>query len=143
MLPGKEGSAMPRKTFAAVLVIFAVLALLSPGKAVAGPPEGVSGKMVFDEVADGLRKYRKETDPEKRFRRLDQLTKTHDPRVDIILGEMLSPISFPEIDIACAVILRHHFTRRTVSMNEFYGLPLSWWEKNEADLRRRAKQLPR
>ncbi len=36
---------MPRTIAAAVLL--AVLALLSPGKAVAGPPEGVSGKMVF------------------------------------------------------------------------------------------------
>ena len=44
---------MPRTTFAAVLPLLAVLALALPGKAVAGPPEGVSGKMVLDEVADG------------------------------------------------------------------------------------------
>ena len=49
---------MPRKTSASVLPLLAVLALALPGKAVAGPPEGVSGKMVLDEAADGLRRYR-------------------------------------------------------------------------------------
>jgi hypothetical protein len=59
---------MPGKTFAIIaLLVFVVLALVLPGQAVAGPPEGMSGKMVFDEVADGLRKYRKEEDEEKRM----------------------------------------------------------------------------
>jgi hypothetical protein len=44
-----------------LLVLLAVLALLSPSKAVAGPPEGVSGKMELDKVEDGLRQYRKAT----------------------------------------------------------------------------------
>jgi hypothetical protein len=32
------------------------LRLALPGPAPAGPPEGASGRMVLDEVADGLRK---------------------------------------------------------------------------------------
>ena len=40
---------MPRKTFAAVLPFLAVLALLSPGKAVAGPPE--QGPAVFAQAS--------------------------------------------------------------------------------------------
>ena len=39
---------MPRTFAGFVLLLLAVLALLSPGKAVAGPPVGVSGKMVLD-----------------------------------------------------------------------------------------------
>ena len=40
-----------RRTFAAA-VLLAALVLSLPGKAVAGPPEGVSGKMTFDTVAN-------------------------------------------------------------------------------------------
>ena len=75
---------MPRM-FAVVPLL--VLALSLPGKAIAGPPEGVSGKMVLDEVADGLRKYRKEKDAVKRLRLLERLATTRDPRVAIVLVE--------------------------------------------------------
>ena len=84
---------MPRTNFAAgMLPLFAVLAvaLSLPGKAVAGPPEGVSGKMVFDEVAEGLRRY--------------------------------------------AAWDGGEFVGRTRAID--------WWQKNKADLRRHAKQLP-
>jgi hypothetical protein len=47
---------MSRTTYA-LLPLLTALAL-PPGEAIAGPPEGPSGRMVFDEVADGLRKYR-------------------------------------------------------------------------------------
>jgi hypothetical protein len=73
---------MPR-TFAAGSLI--VLALILLGKALAGPPDGVAGKMVLDEVADGLRKYRKETDQPKRLKWLAQLAATHDMRVQVAL----------------------------------------------------------
>jgi hypothetical protein len=45
----------------------AVPSLLSPRIAFAGPPEGVSGRMVFDEVADGLRRCHAEKDAEKQL----------------------------------------------------------------------------
>ena len=78
---------MSRTTFAAVLPLLAVLALTLPGKAVAGPPEGVSGKMVFDEVANALRKYRKETDHDRRVRWLRKLAPMCDVRVALALGD--------------------------------------------------------
>ena len=68
---------MPRATFAAAFPLLAVLAvvLALPGKAVAGPPEGVSGKMVLtpDEVADGLRRYRHALDPATRLALMQKL----------------------------------------------------------------------
>jgi hypothetical protein len=63
------------------------LVVVVPWPAVAGPPEGVSGRMVFDEVADGLRKCREEKDPEKRIRWLEKLATTGDPRVCVALWD--------------------------------------------------------
>ncbi len=75
---------MPR-AFAAALPLLATLAMLSPGKALAGPPQGVSGKMVLDEVSEGLRKYRRETDGKKRIKWLTKLAPSRDPRVKAAL----------------------------------------------------------
>ena len=69
------------------LAALALLALLAPWPAAAGPPERVSGRMVFDEVAEGLRKYGKETDREKRIRWLRKLAPTGDVRVAVALGD--------------------------------------------------------
>jgi hypothetical protein len=133
---------MPR-TFAAA-VLLAALALLPPGKAVAGPPDGASGKMVLDEVADGLRKYRKEEDLDRRFKALNRLAPTRDPRVAVALGE-----AFDEED-------KGYFRfRLSICLDEWFVPPdfrpkadcievvRRWWDANEADLRRRAAQLPR
>jgi hypothetical protein len=61
---------MPRAIIAAVSFrLFAALALLAPGWVRAGPPERVTGKLMLisDEVTEGLRKYRQETDPSARL----------------------------------------------------------------------------
>ena len=79
---------MTRTTFAAVLPLLTVLALTLPGEAIAGPPEGVSGKMVLDEVAEGLRRFRRDEDWIKRLRLLERLAPTQDPRVAVLLGEL-------------------------------------------------------
>ena len=80
---------MPRKLADFVLPLTVMLlALTLPGNAVAGPPEKIHEKLVFDEVADGLRKYRKETDPEKRMERLEKLARSRDPRVAIVLASI-------------------------------------------------------
>jgi hypothetical protein len=76
-----------RRTFAAVLL--ATLALLAPVTALAGPPEGASGKMAFDRVGAGLDRYRKEKDPAKRLGWLTRLAPTRDPRVAVALGEAM------------------------------------------------------
>ena len=50
-----------------------LLTLSLPGNVVAGPPEKMSSKMTFDTVADGLRKYQKEKDEEKRSEWLEKV----------------------------------------------------------------------
>jgi hypothetical protein len=59
------------------------VALFAP----AGPPEGVSGAMVPDEVADGRRRYRKEMDPWKHIGLLARLACTGDVRLAAAPGE--------------------------------------------------------
>ena len=123
------------------------LLLLLPGQALAGPAEGVSGRMVFDdEVAAGLRKYREERDEEKRAALLHDLARTRDPRVALVLGEL-----FQGRDAAVAkneVTFGHIVSKHT--LQQFYATEAAgreeiydWWKANEADLRRRASRLPR
>jgi hypothetical protein len=62
------------------------LLLLSLAPAdLAAPPEQPSGRMVFDKVAAGFRKYRKETDTKKHIKWPTRLAPTHDPPVAVAL----------------------------------------------------------
>jgi hypothetical protein len=152
---------MPR-TFAAAGLL-AVLAVLPPGEAVAGPPEVVSGKMVLDEVADGLRRYRRVKDEGKRVECLEKLALSRDVRVAVALGEYLDgerdKPDYLEGDSRerCSLVARllylHYTDRKDVDpekkLSDFFRRDLEeatghfWWRENEADLRRRAKQLPK
>jgi hypothetical protein len=134
---------MPR-TFAGFVTLLALLDPLSPGKAVAGPPEGASGKVAFDEVADGLRKYRKEMDPDQRRERLVRLSRTRDPRVGIALGEALSDAN-PTLVYSAASLYLDYFSTEVSGYRYRFPVELAreQWEKKAADLRRRAKHLPR
>jgi hypothetical protein len=125
-----------RRTFAGLVLLTLVL----PGWAVAGPPEWPSGKMAFDTVADGLRKYRKEKDEERRVWWLHRLAPTHDPRVAVTLGEAMDRdhrLAPDEQWHAKGLLLKYY------AGPDWSGRVGAWWEQNEADLRRRAKQLPR
>jgi hypothetical protein len=77
---------MPRTWLPLSLVAF----MAAANAVFAGPPEGASGRMVLDEVADGLRRSSRATDDGKRIAYLERIAPTHDPRVAIFLGEMLS-----------------------------------------------------
>jgi hypothetical protein len=109
----------------------------------AGPPGGPAGAMVIDTVADCLRQYRREKDPEKRIRCLEKLSATRDPRVAIALHELANDLSETErVRIEATFLLARKF---------IYGSRFDWggevhtgewWRANEAELRRRAKQLP-
>jgi hypothetical protein len=132
---------MPTKMSADMLPLLAVLALTLPAKAVAGPPEVVSGKMVFDEVADRLRKCRKEKDEGRTMALLRNLAPTNDPRVAVALGELLSGRD-EEVGSEATLLLRQGF-RFDITSNRYREMARAWWKKNEADLRRRAKQLPK
>jgi hypothetical protein len=145
-----------RKTFfAAVVIPLAALALLSPSTAVGSPPEAPSGKTVLapDEVADGLRQYRKECDWLKRLNWLKKLAPTGDPRVAVAIMDF-SFSAVPEFDRSDAehytgFLLAYHFVARTHfdhvqsdGKARVYDVG-KWRSANEADIRRRAKQLSR
>ena len=61
------------------VLLSAPLLLACAAPCMAGPPERASGEMVFDEVADGLRRYRSEKDETKRVEWLRQLAPTRAP----------------------------------------------------------------
>ena len=89
-----------------------VLLLAQPGKTVAGPPEKISGKLVFDEVEDGLRKYRAEKDWKKRIELLKRLAPKRDKRIEDVLETALSP--HPEfgslaVAVEAASLLELHY----------------------------------
>jgi hypothetical protein len=114
----------------------AALALLLPAPAVAGPPEGVSGRMVFDEVTDALRRYHRETDDDKRIAWLERLAPARDPRVALLIWEYPPDEISPSQYIGLRRLLLRYYVPRGESLGH-------WWRANEADLRRRAKELPR
>jgi hypothetical protein len=138
----------------ACLPFFAALALLSRGRAVAGPPERPSVKVLSDDVAAGLRKCRKEKDPQKRLAWLQTLAATGDPRVAIALVEAANNQNGDDLDCEAADLLWWHYAspdaashRGRVNLNVIPPPPgkgfRPWWKANEADIRRRAARLPR
>ena len=99
---------MPRTNFAGVLPLLALLALLVPCKAMAGPPPPPAGKMVLDEVADGLRKYRLQRSEDGRIAWLKRLAPTGDPRVKSVLKEATSDRSAPIANAAWNLLVEHY-----------------------------------
>jgi hypothetical protein len=93
--------------------------------------------MAFDDVADRLRRYRQEQDPDTRAEWLKKLAPAHDPRVAVALGEAL-PDPWPAVRAAAfrGAAAYYGAGRSTAEV-------CAWWKENEADLRRRAKGLPR
>jgi hypothetical protein len=144
-----------RYLVAVSLPLFAALALLSPGRVVAAPPERVSEKMmmVFDEVGAGLRKYRKEKDPQKRLALLEVLGATGDPRVALALVAAANNQNGNDLDCEAADLLWWYYAspdaashRGLVNCDVVPAPPgkgfRPWWKANEADVRRRAARLP-
>jgi hypothetical protein len=135
---------MPGKAFAAfVLPLLPVLILGLPGRAVARPPEGVSGKMVLDEVADGLRKYQAEKDMDKCIPLLERLAQTRGLRVAVAMGEFCEKEKCaglpPGVNSCLYIAAQGLLSRYYVPTNQS---AIEWWRENEANLRRRARQLP-
>jgi len=126
---GRLGGRVPAmlKTLPTLLVLL-VLAPVTP----AGPPGRVSGRMAFDEVSEGLRKYRAEKDPEKRVRWLEKLAPTGDPRVYVAL------LDFDYSDVPKSELRdRAHEVVLVITGQS------QWWGVDDAEMRRRAKELPR
>jgi hypothetical protein len=126
-------------TASLALQLLALIGMVSP--AIAGPPEAVSGRMEFDEVADGLRKYANEKDREKRTQWLKKLAPTKDPRVAVALIDALPSGSTTLVEED--LILAEYFIKGTRFHTGSGYFADEWLRANEADLRRRAAQLPR
>jgi hypothetical protein len=119
--------------------------LLLPGQMVlAGPPEGVSGKMVMDEISEALLRYRLEPNGKKRFVLLERLAPIQDARVTVALVQAMLDEDRPGEKMRLASLIGnwHLQNKEWVTANCPTVVNL-WWKKNEADIRRRAKQLPK
>ena len=129
----------------AAMLMLATVAVLTTGKATAGPPEGASGKMVLDEVADGLRRYRKETDVSKRLEWLRRLAPSGDVRVLVALCEALEDATDDRfVSEAKGLIVDHYFHPSRRRRGILADLDIMWgWESCKDDMRRRAAQLPK
>jgi len=130
------------------LLALPVLVLLMPGQSThAGPPDASSGAMVLDEVADGLLRYRKEREVGARVKLLQRLAPTRDPRVAIALAQVAVD---PELPLgergrqhAAFFLMEHYIPRDQWVYDAKYSVTAArWWEANEADLRRQARQQP-
>jgi hypothetical protein len=106
--------------------------------------ERPSGRMVLDEVWDGLRRYRAEKEPRKRVAYLEKLAPTRDPRVAVAMGEFLFWANAPEDLVSVGVLMARYFLPQPVGGARIkqFEAAVDWWRANEADLRRRAEQLP-
>jgi hypothetical protein len=93
--------------------------------------------MTRDEVADGLRRYRQETDPQRRRALLWKLAPIRDPRVALALGEVFASADcpFPEIRLLADFHLPPEQQGSTDAVSD-------WWRQYEAELRRLARELP-
>ena len=119
--------------------LFSLLLLLLFGQlARADLPATASQEMVVDAVAEGLRRYRTETDETRRRALLWQLAPTRDPRVALALGEVLTSVDlpYPEISLLAELYLPEANRGSTDAVWD-------WWRANEVELRRLAEGLPR
>jgi hypothetical protein len=110
--------------------------LLSPGSALASSPDRISGKMV-DVVAEGLRRYRQETDPIARAMCLRQLAPLLDPRVEVALAEALRD-PYPAVRYTAVIKLRILYMPPDGSVRCDEVAAVEWWKKNGTQIRKRA-----
>jgi hypothetical protein len=143
--------------FPAIMMLLVVLAEGSP-RAVAGPPPAAPGKMVLDDVEDGLRKYRSERNESSRARRLQKLSGILDPRVMMAMAEALTDSS-QEVRRAAAEGIFFGYAGGCVLLvipppeqvekyahqwwGRFEAEVRQWWREDELELRRRAQHPSR
>jgi hypothetical protein len=130
-----------RITKAPRLAAMALLALLAPAPAIAGPPEGVSGRMVFDKVADRLQAYRKVKDDQKRAEWIRSLARIKEPWVYVVLGEALDDTAYVVRSAAA-----YGLWDREVGFHPWPETQILWdaeklWKENAHSWRYRAKEV--
>ena len=137
---------MPGKVIAGSLAL-ALLAVSWPVQAVAGPPEGVSAKMVLDELTDKLTRLRVVKDPKRKLMLVKELGPVRDARVTVALMEIVlkAQRQDPWLIDASSLLYQYHIPDSDkISLTAIdWTLCRQWWEKHEADVRHRAAQLPK
>ena len=141
---------MPRMFAGFVPPMLAVLALLLPSQAVAGPPERASGKMVFiDRVTEELRRFRQEDSLEKLEQLFESLAPTRDPRVGLEFGRIIALCEVAGTNATRFQLLglfNRYYSNDPppVGMlrNDELQRAARTWKARKAEFHRRAKQLP-
>jgi hypothetical protein len=141
-------------TLLRLVAALSLLTVLVPVPAMTRPPERLSGRMVLDEVSEGLRKYRRETHKGQRIAWLRRLAPSRDPRVALELWDAFAWVRGKRTAAVRAVardcLAEYYATKDGRPLAEVAqpdweraGGVCSWWSANAADVRRRASQLPR
>ena len=94
--------------------------------------------MVFEDVRLGLQHFRQEANSKNRIAWLETLSRLHDVRVAVAMGEAMRDDDGLVVLCAYRLLWRDYVPHQHYQPADVY----SWWKHNEADLRRRAKQLP-
>jgi hypothetical protein len=128
---------MPKMPFAIVWLLIFVSAIPTL------PPEAISGETVLDKVTEGLARFRRESDLEKRRAQLMQLAPIQDARVTVALVEaMLKADDLNWRMVLAYYIVTYHIPKVDWLPTKYDGVVRIWWEKNERNVRQRAKPLP-
>lgn len=130
----------------ALVVVPALVLLMPEPSAHAGPPDAPSGVMVLlDQVADGLRRYRRETTPEKRIWWLKKLAPSKDARVAVALGEAATSDDLDVSQWAIRLVFQHYDMPSSEDSGAapIRGIGCRWRRQNESQLRGQAARLAR
>jgi hypothetical protein len=126
----------------AVLLVAAVHVV--PAKAAAAPPPAVSSKHVLEPMTEKLIRLRLESDPKRKLALVRQLGPIRDARVTVALMEIVLKARQEDalLMYASSLLCEYHIPEKDLLPAKFWTVCRLWWENNEADVRRRAKQLP-
>jgi hypothetical protein len=95
-------------------------------------------------IAQNIHRYRAATNPETRAALLKELAPSRDPRAAVVLGEALKDPVLALRVIATNCLLDYYVPALVEGGSEQQmEAALRWWKKNEARLRREAKQMDR
>jgi len=95
-------------------------------------------------IAQKIHRYRAATNPEHRAALLKELAPSRDPRAAVVLGEALKDPVLALRVIATRGLLDYYLPALVEGGSEQQmEAALHWWKKNEARLRRQAKQMHR
>jgi hypothetical protein len=131
------------KLLVAAVVPLAVLAVVSP-RAVAGPPPVVSSKQLLEPVTEKLIRLRLEGDPKRKLALVKELGPIRDARVTVALMEIVLKAQ-PEDALllsASSLLFEYHIPQTDYVTARCWTVCRLWCEKNEGEVRRRAKQAP-